>query len=129
MIELAPGKNILVRLINLVSEEDGKKLVFFRLNGQTRSIEVIDRHNKSAKPANKKAKEFNEIGSPLQGRLSKLLVQPGDSVEKNTPLFTIEAMKMESTILSPASGIVQAILMKESSFLEQDDLVVELKLS
>lgn len=129
LIELAPGKNILVRLINLVNEEDGKKLVFFRLNGQTRSIEVVDRHNISAKPANKKAKEFNEIGSPLQGRLSKLLVQPGDSVEKNTPLFTIEAMKMESTILSPASGIVHAILMKESSFLEQDDLVVELKLS
>jgi pyruvate carboxylase len=127
IIELAPGKNILVRLINMVDERDGKKTVYFRLNGQTRSIEVIDRHNTSAKHSNRKAKITGEIGSPLQGRLSKILVKENDVVEKNTPLFTIEAMKMESTVISPVIGTIKSVVLKEGSLIEQDDLIIEIQ--
>ncbi|MFY8022360.1 MAG: biotin/lipoyl-containing protein, partial [Bacteroidia bacterium] len=127
IIELAPGKNILVRMINVVDEGDGKKTVFFRLNGQTRSIEVIDKHNQTAKHSNRKAKEGHEVGSPLQGRLSKILVKEGDSIQKNSPLFTVEAMKMESTVISPLSGTVKSIVLKEGSLIEQDDLIIEIQ--
>ena len=127
IIELAPGKNILVRMINVVDEGDGKKTVFFRLNGQTRSIEVVDKHNQTAKHSNRKAKEGNEVGSPLQGRLSKVLVKEGDEIVKNSPLFTVEAMKMESTVISPLSGTVKSIVLKEGCLIEQDDLIIEIQ--
>lgn len=123
-IELAPGKNILIRMLNVIDEGDGKRLVFFRLNGQTRSVEVVDRNYKGTKVSNKKVSGENEIGSPLQGRLSKVLVKVGEEVAKNTPLFTIEAMKMESTVVAPRTGVVSSILLGDGVLIEQDDVVV-----
>lgn len=124
LVELAPGKNILIRMLNVIDEGDGKRSVFFRLNGQTRSVEVIDRSFKSTKATNKKVSGVHEIGSPLQGRLSRVLVQTGEAVPRNAPLFTIEAMKMESTVVAPKSGKIAAILLKEGVLIEQDDVVV-----
>ncbi len=124
LIELAPGKNILVRLLNVIDEGDGKKSVFFRLNGQTRSIEIKDKNFVSNKPSHKKASKPGEIGAPLQGKLSRILVKVGEQVSKNTPLFTIEAMKMESTVVATSEGVVTEILLQENVLIEQDDVVL-----
>jgi pyruvate carboxylase len=124
LIELSPGKNILIRMLNVIDEGDGKRLIFFRLNGQTRSIEVVDTKFVGTKATNKKVSHENEIGSPLQGRLSKVMVKVGDKVEKNTPLFTIEAMKMESTVVASKAGVVSGVLLKDGVLIEQDDVVV-----
>jgi pyruvate carboxylase len=107
-------------------DEHGYKQVFFKLNGQTRSIFVKDKSFTAVKPSNKKATTDNEIGAPLQGKLSKILVKTGDAVQKNTPLFVIEAMKMESTIVAPYAGVVKSVVLTEGVFVEQDDVVVEL---
>ncbi len=48
--------------------------------------------------------------SPMPGRVTAVLVDPGDHVEKGTPLMTLEAMKMEYTIHAPTAGRVQSIL-------------------
>ena len=127
LIQLAPGKSILVKMIyTSETDENGVKMVFFKLNGQTRSIEVKVKHFKSTKQANKKAVAENEIGAPLQGKLSRILVKAGDVLEKGSPLFTIEAMKMESTIASPKAGKVKAIVLQQGVMVGQDDLVVEI---
>ena len=97
------------------------------MNGQTRSIPVQDRSIKTEKVAHRKAKGDKEIGAPLQGSLSKILVEEGQEIEENTPLFIIEAMKMESTITATAAGKVKFIHLKEKTLVEQDDLVVELE--
>ena len=128
LIELSPGKSILVRMMYVTEpDEHGFRSVFFKLNGQTRAIDVKDKNVKESKAANKKASTENEIGTPLQGRLSKVFVKAGDAVEKNTPLFAIEAMKMESTVLAPHAGVISKIVLNEGSLVEQDDLVVEMK--
>jgi pyruvate carboxylase len=127
LIELAPGKNILVYLMHEIEETEGKRTVYFRLNGQTRPIVVKDKKFRSLKPQRKKVASDHEIGAPLQGRLSKILVKEGDKIQKNTPLFTIEAMKMESTVLAPVDGAVRKIHLKDGDLLEQDDCVVEME--
>ncbi len=128
LIELAPGKNILVRLLNVIDEGDGKKSVFFRLNGQTRSIEIKEKGFVSTKASHRKVTKEGEVGSPLQGKLSKLLVKVGDKVNKNAPLFTIEAMKMESTVVAYSNGEVKEILIQENTLIEQDDVVITLSI-
>ena len=67
-----------------------------------------------------------DIGAPLQGSISRILVHEGDTVEVNTPLFILEAMKMESTITSPMAGTVKRLHLTEKTLVEQDDLIVEL---
>ena len=128
IVSLDPGKNILIKFLNITEpDEQGVRLVFFQLNGQTRSIPVQDRSIKTEKVAHRKAKGDKEIGAPLQGSLSKILVEEGQEIEENTPLFIIEAMKMESTITATAAGKVKFIHLKEKTLVEQDDLVVELE--
>jgi pyruvate carboxylase len=127
LIELAPGKSILVKMLYISeTDEDGIKHVFFKLNGQTRSIEVKDKGFTTTKKVNKKVTSANEVGAPLQGKLSRILVKEGDVINKNTPLFTIEAMKMESTIVASKDGAVKGVLLTEGVFVEQDDVVLEL---
>ena len=61
------------------------------------------------------------------GRLFTVMVQAGDEVEKDTPLFVIEAMKMETTITAPVDGEVKTLHLQAGVLVEQGDLVVELK--
>ena len=127
-IEIAKGKKILVRFINkTIPDEHGMSTVYFMLNGQTRSIVVKDHSVKTETVVNIKASAANEVGAPLQGSLSKILVKKGDKVAVNTPLFIIEAMKMESTITSPIAGVVKKVYLSEKTMVGQDDLVVEIE--
>jgi pyruvate carboxylase len=127
MVEIQPGKRISVKFLNVTNpNEQGNRLAFFRLNGQTRAIEVHDRSQKVEVVVHKKAVAPNHIGAPLQGSLSKVLVSEGDVVEVNAPLFVIEAMKMESTITAPRRGVIGKIHLTDKTLVEQDDLVLEL---
>ena len=127
MVEIDNGKNILIKYLNISEPNElGTRVVFFKLNGQDRAIEVKDNSIKTEIVKNRKVESDNEIGAPLQGSLSKILVKDGDKVTKNTPLFIIEAMKMESTITSPVEGTIKKVHLKEKTLVEQDDLIIEL---
>ncbi|REJ85329.1 MAG: pyruvate carboxylase [Bacteroidetes bacterium] len=127
MINIGKGKTILVRLLFISDKADeaGNRTVFFRLNGQTRLIEIRDKNAESKTRSNQKAQQPNEIGAPLQGRLSKIFVKVGELVKKNAPLFTIEAMKMETTITAPRDLKVKRVVLNESSMVENDDMILE----
>lgn len=128
IVEIGPGKNILIKYLNsTAADEQANRLVFFTLNGQTRSVQVHDKNELVEVALHRKASGDKEVGVPLQGNLSKILVEEGQEIDVNTPLFIIEAMKMESTITSPVAGTVKKIHLKEKTLVEQDDLVVELE--
>ncbi len=128
LVEIQRGKSILIKFLN-VSEpnEGGERTVFFLLNGQTRSIVVKDKKVETKIAKHKKVATKFDIGAPLQGSVSRILVKEGDEVTSNTPLFIIEAMKMESTISSPMAGKVKKIHLPERTLVTQDDLIVELE--
>jgi len=47
------------------------------------------------------------LRAPMPGNVIAVLVQPGATVEKGTPLLVMEAMKMEHTISAPRKGVVK----------------------
>ncbi|HEX6333278.1 MAG TPA: pyruvate carboxylase, partial [Flavisolibacter sp.] len=129
LIEIDRGKSILVRLLTCSDpDEEGKRKVFMRLNGQTRIIEVQDRSVQVTAKENRKVNRSDkrEVGAPLQGKLSQLLIREGDPVKKNQPLFVIEAMKMETTIAATEPGTVQEVVLQPGSMVKSDDLVLVL---
>ncbi|WBO85602.1 pyruvate carboxylase [Hymenobacter yonginensis] len=129
IIEIARGKSIIVGLqsIGPVNEE-GNRTIFFNLNGQTRNLEIRDTSVEVKKIQNPKADKGNprQVGAPLQGLLSRVLVESGQQVKRNAPLFIIEAMKMETTITAPDDTTVQAVNLTEGSLVNADDLVLTL---
>jgi pyruvate carboxylase len=128
LIEFEPGKVIIVELIYITTANNlGFRTVFFKLNGQTRAVEIKDKTVKVTKKLHLKAVEDNQIGAPLQGKLVGLKVKKGDQVKLEQPLFVLEAMKMESSVLSPLEGKVKRVHLSEGTMVEQNDMVIELE--
>jgi pyruvate carboxylase len=126
IVKLGNGQSIQVQLLYVTDpNQDGIRSVFFKFNGTTRVIEVKDNSVKTDRVAHKKAAADKEIGAPLQGSLSSVVVKTGNTIKKNDPLFIIEAMKMESTVTAPFDGKVKKVHLKSGVMVEQDDLVVE----
>lgn len=127
IVGIEPGKNVLIRFMYVGEpNEDGMRNVFFRINGQTRSVSIRDRKINVKKTEHYKVAAAGNVGAPLQGKLVKIYVKEGEKLSKNQPLFVIEAMKMESTITSPVAGTVKKVHLPEGVMVEQDDCVVSI---
>jgi len=90
------------RLMASVVAVDSKRSIF--LNGATFTLLRDDPlHLVEAGGA-----QGGGLTAPMPGKVVALLAQPGQKVEKGTPLLILEAMKMEHTITAPATGTVKA---------------------
>jgi pyruvate carboxylase len=130
IVEMDKGKTLLIQLLSVgEAHEDGLVDVFFKVNGQTRVVKILDKSIKVEKITHQKIDKNNEkeICASLQGSLSSVLVKSGQKVKKNEPLFIIEAMKMETTITSHADGEIDRVLLKEGDMVFADDLIVVMK--
>lgn len=130
-IKIATGKTLLIQFssISPVNEEKGTRTLFFKLNGQNRQLEVVDKSVKITTVENRKADKNNpkEIAVSIRGMISKIEVEAGQEVKKNQPLFVIEAMKMETTVTATEDGIVDAVVLDEGSMVNVNDLVLILR--
>lgn len=67
-----------------------------------------------------------EVPSPLAGKVVSIDVQPGQKVEANEQLITLEAMKMNTYVFAPTAGTVEAILVKAGDGVEEGQALVKL---
>ncbi len=63
------------------------------------------------------------VKSPLPGAILKIVGETGKSVKKDSVLFIISAMKMENEIVSPTSGVLQKIYVKEGDVVKTGDIL------
>ena len=128
IVEFEPGKAVIIELSYVThANSDGFRRVFFKLNGQNRSVDVKDNSITVTTVKHLKAESEKHIGAPLQGKLIGIKVKKGDVIKTDQPLFFLEAMKMESSVLSTCDGVVKKIHLKEGTMVEQNDLVVEIE--
>ncbi len=67
------------------------------------------------------------IKAPIPGLVTQVLVKEGDTVDKDTTLLTLEAMKMENVIKAPCSCMVEKVFVKPSDTVQQNQPLIELK--
>jgi biotin carboxyl carrier protein len=65
------------------------------------------------------------VTSPLSGTVFKLLVKVGDQVETGQDLIILEAMKMETNIVSAGPGTIKNIHVAEGDAVKQGQLLIE----
>ena len=129
LVELEPGKTIIIKLLSISEpNEDGIRLIFFRVNGENRYVEVNDNKLNIKKEEHTKidTEDSNQIGVPIQGSLYKVLVKIGQKIKVNDPLFIIEAMKMETTVVASKKGKIKSIVLNSGTMVKQDDLILTL---
>lgn len=129
-IEMDKGKTLLVELTS-IGNPDGLGMVplFFKVNGLLRVVQVKDQNIQVDIVRHEKAQLANDkhIAAPLQGSISQILVKPNQEIEKNQPLFVIEAMKMETTITANEAGKIKRVVLQPGDMAENDDLVIEME--
>ncbi|MCC8017832.1 MAG: biotin/lipoyl-binding protein, partial [Lachnospiraceae bacterium] len=98
----------------------------FAVNGMLRTVKILDKTLEIKADSKLKADKNNpqHLGSSIPGTVGKVLVKEGDLVTKNTPLMTVEAMKMETTVVSRVEGTVDKIYVKQGDSVHQDDLLI-----
>jgi len=133
-VEIEEGKVLLIKLIHISEpDEESKRTVEFELNGVKREVHVVDTYEaniqaKAGAPLAQIADPSNpnDIGATLPGMISKVMVKSGDSVKKNDVVAIIEAMKMETTILSKAAGVVTEVFVKEGQSVKAGELMMRM---
>ncbi len=64
------------------------------------------------------------VDSQISGNVWKVLVAPGQSVEADAPLLILESMKMEFTVIAPASGKIKAVVVREGNLVTAGQALV-----
>ena len=67
-----------------------------------------------------------DVRPPMPGRVVRLMVKEGDTVEEGTISGVLEAMKMQNEVTSPASGVVRRILVSEGDTVDADQVLLQL---
>ncbi len=128
-LEIEEGKTLIVKLLAVGEPHaDGKRTIFFELNGQPREVEVLDRSLASSVRETPKAdpSDPNQIGAPLPGLVVGVAVTPGDRVRKGQKLLSIEAMKMETTLYAERPGRVAEVVAMVGLQVKAGDLLLKM---
>ena len=127
-VEIQKGKRLFIKLLTISEpRNDGSRVLYFELNGQSREIIIKDKNIESliqelpkADPAKKK-----EVGATMPGTVVKVLCEEGDTVKHGDYLIITEAMKMETTIQAPFDGVIKRIYVQDGAALSANDLLIE----
>ncbi|HVU90202.1 MAG TPA: pyruvate carboxylase [Pirellulales bacterium] len=125
--DIERGKTLIVKFLTVGDPHpDGRRTVFFELNGQSRNVTVQDRALDSSVVHHPKAdaNDQNQVGAPMPGSVVTVAVQAGDTVAKGQKLLSMEAMKMETTVYAERDGKVAEVLVRPGTQIETGDLLV-----
>lgn len=114
--------------VEIVELEAATKELVVKVNGTTYRVQLKDRYDdllKSLGMEGAGVAKLKDLKAPMPGMVLDILVKEGESVEKDTPLIILEAMKMENIIKSPAPGIVKKVTAIKGTAVEKNNVLIE----
>jgi biotin carboxyl carrier protein len=89
------------------TSDAGERLAVWR--GAAVPVMFNGRRTGSGATGGGRAHGEQKVSAPMPGRIVRVLVAEGDSVEARQPVVVIEAMKMENELRSPVAGRVREV--------------------
>jgi pyruvate carboxylase len=129
-VEIERGKTLIIKFLNVGDPHpDGRRTVFFELNGQPRETTVQDHSLEVEVSRRPKAdtSDPRQIAAPMPGLVVTVAVRAGDAVTQGQKLAVLEAMKMETVLTAPYAGRVSEVLVTAGTQVDAGDLLVTLK--
>ena len=94
------------------------------IDGYRFEIEVRDPRRWSRKDAAHGVEGVQTLAAPMPGKVVRVLVAAGDTVEAGQGLLVVEAMKMQNEIKAPKKGKVTKITVAEAATVNAGDLLM-----
>ncbi len=126
-IKINEGKELIIKFMEMSDpDSEGNRLLTFEVNGMLRELTVLDRKLEIITDRKLKADKHNpcHLGSTIPGTVEQVLVKEGDPVTLNMPLMVVEAMKMETTVVSKVSGKVDKLYVSAGDRVQNEDLLI-----
>lgn len=115
----------------IVEKTDLKnKEMTLRINGQVHKVaikEPIDQLLTSMGMDLKAMKKIEHVKAPMPGMILKILVEPGQQINKGDGLLILEAMKMENVLKASGPATVKSIKAEEKTAVEKGAILIELE--
>ncbi|MBG9989338.1 pyruvate carboxylase [Aerococcaceae bacterium DSM 111176] len=128
IVSLEPGKNLWIELTSIGElDYEGYRTVYFKLNGIPEAVRIQDMNADTLVVARRKADKANNnhIGAQMPGNVFKVDVKAGETVKQNQVLMITEAMKMETAIRAPKSGVIKNVYASVGEHIDTGDLLIE----
>ncbi len=106
------------------------KVLQIRVDGQLHSVaisEEIDLLLSKMGLDLKSAQKAEPVKAPMPGMILKVLVEPGQSIQKGDGLLILEAMKMENVLKANGPATVKSIRVNERTAVEKGAILIELE--
>jgi acetyl/propionyl-CoA carboxylase alpha subunit len=87
------------------------------------TVEIHDRNQRVARPRSGDGR----VKAPIPGLVTRVLVEPGATVETGQALLILEAMKMENEIRAPFDGVVTSIPVTAGQTVARNQVLAEVK--
>lgn len=116
---------------DLIAERDDEGKLFYRLKSRKSPEHAVGLHFARAGEApsvgaTSGKKKAVRVRAQMPGKIVKLMVKAGDSVEKDQILLVMEAMKMENPIKAPQSGVIAKVAITEGQAVETGSDLLQL---
>jgi pyruvate carboxylase len=130
------GKEHLVEIGPVQKNEDGQTNVYLNVDHHERVYifepeQPVGAAPVASKLSRKEIAELAQVGdmrAPFAANVSSINVKEGQEVEEGTQLLVLEAMKMQTPVLSEIDGIVVSISAKVGASLQPGDKMVKIDL-
>ena len=133
-----PGRRTYLKLAGIsgINPQTGSRDVTFEVNGERWFIATTDDGpadggSGGAGTAVRRPKidptATGDVGSPMPGVIVDVKVHTGMKVREGEPLFTLSAMKMETSIKAPRSGTLAKVTVNPGDSVNADDLLASIE--
>lgn len=126
-IKINEGKELIIKFLELSDPDtEGNRILTFEVNGMLRELTILDKNLAVVSDRKLKADKHNpcHLGSTIPGTVEQVLVKEGDEVKVNMPLMVVEAMKMQTTVVSKVNGIVDKLYVAAGDRVNNEDLLL-----
>jgi pyruvate carboxylase len=128
-VDIERGKTLVIRyLATGEADDEGKRTIFFELNGQPREVKVVDRALAPSGPGKRLADDSDptHVPAPMPGLVVGVSAHEGDRVARGDRLLSIEAMKMETGVFADRDGVVAEVLVSAGTQVDTKQLLMVL---
>ena len=115
------------RMYDARVEETSTGLLVIVIDGYRFEIEVRDPRRWSRKDRARAGEGVQTLAAPMPGKVVRVLVAPGDTVEAGQGLLVVEAMKMQNELKSPRDGRVTAVAAKDNQIVNAAEVLVTIE--
>ena len=127
--ELEPGGYLFFHRSNVhecrVTERAGSKDTFdVAIHGRNHAVTIVDpKRLRSGQNSDRHHHGVAEILAPMPGKVVRVQMEAGATVEKGAGVVVVEAMKMQNEMKSPRDGVVVSIKVKPGDTVNAGDIL------